>query len=137
MLKCGVLLLYLDFNEGATEWVARLNQLNLLSFFQTLLKSSSALYPAWLIFTWTVGIFLLFSGPSGIQPVVKAAPITVHDSDSEDEEENIGTSRACISNSIAQNYSDGEEKSRDPVETRETSGVEQMGSWALLSNTYA
>ncbi|XP_009818205.1 F-box only protein 38 isoform X4 [Gavia stellata] len=63
------------------------------------------------------------AGPSGIQPVVKAAPITVHDSDSEDEEENMGTSRACISNSIAQNYSDGEEKSRDPVETREPSEV--------------
>ncbi|XP_010000263.1 PREDICTED: F-box only protein 38 isoform X2 [Chaetura pelagica] len=63
------------------------------------------------------------AGPSGIQPVVKAAPITVHDSDSEDEEENMGTSRACISNNIAQNYSDGEEKSRDPVETREPSEV--------------
>ncbi|XP_074011746.1 F-box only protein 38 isoform X3 [Numenius arquata] len=63
------------------------------------------------------------AGPSGIQPVVKAAPITVHDSDSEDEEENMGTSRACISNSIAQHYSDGEEKSRDPVETREPSEV--------------
>uniref|UniRef100_A0A8C0FLG5 F-box protein 38 n=1 Tax=Bubo bubo TaxID=30461 RepID=A0A8C0FLG5_BUBBB len=61
------------------------------------------------------------AGPSGIQPVVKATPITVHDSDSEDEEENMGTSRACITNSIAQNYSDGEEKSRDPVETREPS----------------
>ncbi|XP_010079912.1 PREDICTED: F-box only protein 38 isoform X2 [Pterocles gutturalis] len=59
------------------------------------------------------------AGPSGIQPVVKAAPITIHDSDSEDEEENIGTSRACI----AQNYSDGEQKSRDPVETREPSEV--------------
>ncbi|XP_009864020.1 PREDICTED: F-box only protein 38 isoform X2 [Apaloderma vittatum] len=63
------------------------------------------------------------AGPSGIQPVVKAAPITVHDSDSEDEEENMGTSRACISNSIAQNYSDGEEKSKDTVETREPSEV--------------
>ncbi|XP_032928791.1 F-box only protein 38 isoform X2 [Catharus ustulatus] len=61
------------------------------------------------------------AGPSGIQPVVKAAPITIHDSDSEDEEENMGTSRVCISNSIAQSYSDGEEKSRDPVETREPS----------------
>uniref|UniRef100_A0A8D2N465 F-box protein 38 n=1 Tax=Zonotrichia albicollis TaxID=44394 RepID=A0A8D2N465_ZONAL len=61
------------------------------------------------------------AGPSGIQPAVKAAPITIHDSDSEDEEENMGTSRACISSSIAQNYSDGEEKSRDPVETREPS----------------
>ncbi|XP_010120828.1 PREDICTED: F-box only protein 38 isoform X2 [Chlamydotis macqueenii] len=63
------------------------------------------------------------AGPSGIQPVVKAAPITVHDSDSEDEEENMGTSRACVSNSIAQNYSDGEEKTRNPVETREPSEV--------------
>ncbi|XP_010136579.1 PREDICTED: F-box only protein 38 isoform X2 [Buceros rhinoceros silvestris] len=64
------------------------------------------------------------AGPSGIQPVVKAAPITVHDSDSEDEEENMGASRAAnISNSIGQNYSDGEEKSRDPVETREPSEV--------------
>uniref|UniRef100_A0A8C2TAT1 F-box protein 38 n=1 Tax=Coturnix japonica TaxID=93934 RepID=A0A8C2TAT1_COTJA len=62
------------------------------------------------------------AGPSGIQPVVKAAPITVHDSDSEDEEENMGT-RACITNNIAQNYSDGEEKSRDPVETKEPSEV--------------
>uniref|UniRef100_A0A674HVA8 F-box protein 38 n=1 Tax=Taeniopygia guttata TaxID=59729 RepID=A0A674HVA8_TAEGU len=61
------------------------------------------------------------AGPSGIQPVVKAAPITIHDSDSEDEEESVGTSRACISNSIAQSYSDGEEKSRDPVEIRESS----------------
>lgn len=61
-------------------------------------------------------------GPSGLQPVVKAGPITVHDSDSEDEEDNLGTSRACITNSIAQSYSDGEEKVRDPVETREPSG---------------
>ncbi|XP_068815398.1 F-box only protein 38 isoform X1 [Struthio camelus] len=61
------------------------------------------------------------AGPSGIQPVVKAAPITVHDSDSEDEEENMGTSRACITNSIVQNYSDGEDKARDPGETRESS----------------
>uniref|UniRef100_A0A8C3FKB1 F-box protein 38 n=1 Tax=Chrysemys picta bellii TaxID=8478 RepID=A0A8C3FKB1_CHRPI len=61
------------------------------------------------------------AGPSGLQPIVKAAPITVHDSDSEDEEENMGSSRACITNSIAQSYSDGEEKVRDPVETREPS----------------
>ncbi|PKK20651.1 F-box protein 38 [Columba livia] len=61
------------------------------------------------------------AGPSGIQSVVKATPVTVHDSDSEDEEENMGSSRACVSNSIAQSYSDGEEKSRDPVERRETS----------------
>lgn len=89
-----------------------------------------------LIFMWTVA--LLFSGPSGIQPVVKPAPITVHDSDSEDEEENIGNSRACITNNIAQNYSDGEEKNRDPVEIRGPSGVEQLGEgWALLSKIYS
>lgn len=42
----------------------------------------------------------------------------------------MGTSRVCISNSIAQNYSDGEEKSRDPVETREPSG----GQHSVLKN---
>ncbi|XP_060096590.1 F-box only protein 38 isoform X2 [Heteronotia binoei] len=61
------------------------------------------------------------AGPSGLQPNVKLAPITVHDSDSEDEDENIATSRSYITNSIAQNYSDGEEKIREPVEIREPS----------------
>lgn len=73
-----------------------------------------------------------FLGPSGLQPIVKAAPITVHDSDSEDEEENMGSSRACITNSIAQSYSDGEEKVRDPVETRELSGVKDFVWVGLL-----
>lgn len=50
----------------------------------------------------------------------------------------MGTSRACITNNIAQNYSDGEEKNRDPVEVREPSGVEQLGEgWALLSKIYS
>ncbi|EMP38141.1 F-box only protein 38 [Chelonia mydas] len=71
------------------------------------------------------------AGPSGLQPIVKAAPITVHDSDSEDEEENMGSSRACITNSIAQSYSDGEEKVRDPVETRELSAVSGKGKTPL------
>ncbi|CAI5766449.1 F-box only protein 38 isoform X1 [Podarcis lilfordi] len=61
------------------------------------------------------------AGPSGLQPNVKLAPITVHDSDSEDEDENTATSRSCITNSIAQNYSDGEERVRDSVEIREPS----------------
>lgn len=83
-----------------------------------------------------LGVFLhemlifSFSGPSGIQPVVKAAPITIHDSDSEDEEENMGTAMPCMPNSIAHSYSDGEEKSRDPVETREPSGVPRS-FWSL------
>nr|XP_056716461.1 F-box only protein 38 isoform X2 [Euleptes europaea] len=61
------------------------------------------------------------AGPSGLQPNVKLAPITVHDSDSEDEDENMATSRSYITNSIAQSYSDGEERIRDPVEIREPS----------------
>ncbi|XP_028573365.2 F-box only protein 38 isoform X3 [Podarcis muralis] len=61
------------------------------------------------------------AGPSGLQPNVKLAPITVHDSDSEDEDETTATSRSCITNSIAQNYSDGEERVRDSVEIREPS----------------
>lgn len=65
--------------------------------------------------------FLLL-GPSGLQPNVNLAPITVHDSDSEDEEESMATSRSCITNSIAQSYSDGEEKVRDPVEIQEPLG---------------
>lgn len=63
-----------------------------------------------------------FSGPSGLQPSVNLAPITVHDSDSEDEDENIASSRSCITNSIAQSYSDGEERVRDPVEIQEPLG---------------
>lgn len=66
--------------------------------------------------------FFSLSGPSGLQPNVKLAPITVHDSDSEDEDENVAASRSCITNSIAQSYSDGEERVRDPVEIREPSG---------------
>ncbi|XP_074865959.1 F-box only protein 38 isoform X3 [Carettochelys insculpta] len=71
------------------------------------------------------------AGPSGLQPIVKAAPITVHDSDSEDEEENMGSSRACITNSIAQNYSDGDEVVRDPEETQELSAVSGKGKTPL------
>ncbi|XP_026552137.1 F-box only protein 38 isoform X3 [Pseudonaja textilis] len=59
------------------------------------------------------------AGPSGLQPSVNLAPITVHDSDSEDEDENMASSRSCITNSIAQSYSDGEERVRDPVEIQE------------------
>ncbi|XP_038628156.1 F-box only protein 38 isoform X1 [Tachyglossus aculeatus] len=61
------------------------------------------------------------AGPSGLQPVVKTAPITVHDSDSEDEEECVEAPGTCITNSNAASYSDGEEKLRGPVDTRELS----------------
>ncbi|XP_066470418.1 F-box only protein 38 isoform X2 [Tiliqua scincoides] len=71
------------------------------------------------------------AGPSGLQPNVKLAPITVHDSDSEDEDENVAASRSCITNSIAQSYSDGEERVRDPVEIREPSAVSGKGKAPL------
>ncbi|KAM3847344.1 F-box only protein 38 [Vipera latastei] len=69
------------------------------------------------------------AGPSGLQPSVNLAPITVHDSDSEDEDENI--TRSCITNSIAQSYSDGEERVRDPVENQEPLAVTGKGKAPL------
>ncbi|XP_025022370.1 F-box only protein 38 isoform X1 [Python bivittatus] len=70
-------------------------------------------------------------GPSGLQPNVNLAPITVHDSDSEDEDENMASSRSCITNSIAQSYSDGEERVRDPVEIQEPLAVSGKGKAPL------
>ncbi|XP_039208840.1 F-box only protein 38 [Crotalus tigris] len=71
------------------------------------------------------------AGPSGLQPSVNLAPITVHDSDSEDEDENMASSRSCITNSIAQSYSDGEERVRDPVEIQEPLAVSGKGKAPL------
>ncbi|KAE8614780.1 hypothetical protein XENTR_v10008304 [Xenopus tropicalis] len=47
------------------------------------------------------------AGPSGLQPVVKGAPITVHDSDSEDEDFIVGFSST---NTTSQNYSHEDDK---------------------------
>ncbi|XP_043842094.1 F-box only protein 38 isoform X3 [Dromiciops gliroides] len=58
------------------------------------------------------------AGPSGLQPTAKATPITVHDSDSEDEEESMEAPGNCIAKNSSQNYSDKEDKIRDPVESR-------------------
>ncbi|XP_070793472.1 F-box only protein 38 [Pituophis catenifer annectens] len=71
------------------------------------------------------------AGPSGLQPSVNLAPITVHDSDSEDEDENMASSRSCITNSIAQSYSDGDERVRDPVEIQEPLAVSGKGKAPL------
>uniref|UniRef100_A0A5F8GHN1 F-box protein 38 n=1 Tax=Monodelphis domestica TaxID=13616 RepID=A0A5F8GHN1_MONDO len=59
------------------------------------------------------------AGPSGLQPVAKATPITVHDSDSEDEEESVGSPGNCIAKNNSQNYSDKEDKIREPAESRQ------------------
>lgn len=53
MLKCSVLLFsYLDFNEGTTEWVAKLNQIHLVLFFQAVLKVLQPFNPYLAYFYW-------------------------------------------------------------------------------------
>ncbi|XP_043925305.1 F-box only protein 38 [Protopterus annectens] len=49
------------------------------------------------------------AGPSGLQPAVKSVPVSVHDSDSEDEEDG-GISQAPIANHISHNCLDAEEQ---------------------------
>ncbi|XP_005993429.1 F-box only protein 38 isoform X2 [Latimeria chalumnae] len=72
------------------------------------------------------------AGPSGLQPNVKAVPISVHDSDSEDEEENVERSRPSdINSSTVHNYSDGEEKPRDTAEPGKHSGAGSKGKAPL------
>ncbi|KAG8578600.1 hypothetical protein GDO81_010553 [Engystomops pustulosus] len=48
------------------------------------------------------------AGPSGLQPAVKPAPITVHDSDSEDEDDIVNTSN--VSTTPVNNYPPEEDK---------------------------
>ncbi|NP_001089941.1 F-box protein 38 L homeolog [Xenopus laevis] len=57
------------------------------------------------------------AGPSGLQPVVKAAPITVHDSDSEDEDFLVGFASA---NTTSQNYSPEDNSSQMAEEKNAT-----------------
>ncbi|XP_007474118.1 F-box only protein 38 isoform X4 [Monodelphis domestica] len=71
------------------------------------------------------------AGPSGLQPVAKATPITVHDSDSEDEEESVGSPGNCIAKNNSQNYSDKEDKIREPAESRQLPAVSGKGKTPL------
>nr|XP_033783029.1 F-box only protein 38 isoform X2 [Geotrypetes seraphini] len=50
------------------------------------------------------------AGPSGLQPAVKAAPITVHDSDSEDEEDSVIPVQPLPANSATHGYSEEKPK---------------------------
>ena len=62
----------------------------------------------------TVKPLLFVLGPSGLQRVVKPTPITVHDSESDDED--------WIPKNGARRFSEREEKTGESVQSRELSG---------------
>lgn len=74
---------------------------------------------SWQKVTWPV-LFVL--GPSGLQRVVKPTPITVHDSESDDEEDSLELQEVWIPKNGARRYSEREEKSGESVQSRELSG---------------
>ncbi|XP_041497397.1 F-box only protein 38 isoform X2 [Microtus oregoni] len=59
------------------------------------------------------------AGPSGLQRVVKPPPITVHDSESDDEEDSLELQEVWIPKNGARRYSEREEKNGDSVQSRE------------------
>ncbi|XP_045855335.1 F-box only protein 38 isoform X5 [Meles meles] len=63
------------------------------------------------------------AGPSGLQRVVKPTPITVHDSESDDEEDSLELQEVWIPKNGARRYSEREEKSGESVQSRELSEV--------------
>ncbi|KAG9490648.1 hypothetical protein GDO78_006130 [Eleutherodactylus coqui] len=72
------------------------------------------------------------AGPSGLQPAVKATPITVHDSDSEDEDD-IGTG-SNVSNPPVNNYPPEEDKSfqlSEPQDSTNDGAVSGKGKTPL------
>ncbi|EPY79634.1 hypothetical protein CB1_000908003 [Camelus ferus] len=62
------------------------------------------------------------AGPSGLQRVVKPTPITVHDSESDDEEDSLELQEVWIPKNGARRYSEREEKTGESVQPREWSG---------------
>ncbi|XP_075065700.1 F-box only protein 38 [Mixophyes fleayi] len=68
------------------------------------------------------------AGPSGLQPVVKAAPITVHDSDSEDEDDIVGGPNV---GSTSVSYPHEEDKSDQLTESQDNSTVSGKGKAPL------
>ncbi|ERE85196.1 F-box only protein 38 isoform X5 [Cricetulus griseus] len=59
------------------------------------------------------------AGPSGLQRVVKPTPITVHDSESDDEEDSLELQEVWIPKNGARRYSEREEKNGESVQSRE------------------
>ena len=65
---------------------------------------------------------LFVVGPSGLQRVVKPTPITVHDSESDDEEDSLELQEVWIPKNGARRFSEREEKTGESVQSRELSG---------------
>ncbi|XP_036279485.1 F-box only protein 38 isoform X10 [Pipistrellus kuhlii] len=63
------------------------------------------------------------AGPSGLQRVVKPTPITVHDSESDDEEDSLELQEVWIPKNGPRRYSEREEKKRESEQSRELSEV--------------
>ncbi|XP_004428733.1 F-box only protein 38 isoform X4 [Diceros bicornis minor] len=63
------------------------------------------------------------AGPSGLQRVVKPTPITVHDSESDDEEDSLELQEVWIPKNGARRYSEREEKIGESLQSRELSEV--------------
>ncbi|XP_004854428.1 F-box only protein 38 isoform X3 [Heterocephalus glaber] len=61
------------------------------------------------------------AGPSGLQRVVKPTPITVHDSESDDEEDSLELQEVWIPKSGARRYSERESKTGESGQSRESS----------------
>ncbi|XP_048187034.1 F-box only protein 38 isoform X4 [Perognathus longimembris pacificus] len=61
------------------------------------------------------------AGPSGIQRVVKPTPITVHDSESDDEEDSLELQEVWIPKNGTRRYSEREEKPGESAQSRELS----------------
>ncbi|KAM8765167.1 F-box only protein 38 isoform 3-T3 [Rhynchonycteris naso] len=61
------------------------------------------------------------AGPSGLQRVVKPTPITVHDSESDDEEDSLELQEVWIPKNSARRYSEREEKTGESAQSRELS----------------
>lgn len=70
-------------------------------------------------------------GPSGLQRVVKPTPITVHDSESDDEEDSLELQEVWIPKNGARRYSEREEKTGESLQSRELSG-ERLSYSGLL-----
>ncbi|MEE6479688.1 hypothetical protein FKM82_012334 [Ascaphus truei] len=71
------------------------------------------------------------AGPSGLQPVVKGAPITVHDSDSEEEDDIVSAPSTSSTNGTSLSYPNGEEESRQLAEPKENTVVSGKGKAPL------
>ncbi|XP_016072860.1 PREDICTED: F-box only protein 38 isoform X4 [Miniopterus natalensis] len=71
------------------------------------------------------------AGPSGLQRVVKPTPITVHDSESDDEEDSLELQEVWIPKNGARRYSEREGKTGESVQSRELSAVSGKGKTPL------